>query len=157
MALIADILLVAGALGAAIYCMVLSWRLRRFNDLEKGMGGAIAVLSAQVDDMTRALEAARSSAQSSSGSLGDLTVRAEGVAHRLELLVASLHDLPVDEPAELAPGDGGSSADVASTASDEGDAQEAPPAVETPPAFVRASSVQPVSPLILRRTEAAQP
>ncbi len=97
MALIADILLVAGALGAAFYCMVLARRLRRFNNLESGMGGAIAVLSAQVDDMTRALEGARKSARSSSASLGDLTDRAEGVAQRLELLVASLHDLPVDD------------------------------------------------------------
>ncbi|MHC0051979.1 hypothetical protein [Actibacterium sp. D379-3] len=97
MALIADILLVAGALGAAFYCMVLSRRLRRLNDLETGMGGAIAVLSAQVDDMTRALESARSSARSSSSTLEDLTGRADGVAQRLELLVASLHDLPLPE------------------------------------------------------------
>ncbi|MCV2881816.1 DUF6468 domain-containing protein [Actibacterium sp. XHP0104] len=103
MTMIADILLAAGALGAAFYCMVLSRRLRRFNDLEKGMGGAIAVLSAQVDDMTRALEGARGTAQSTSQSLGDLTGRAEEVAQRLELLVASLHDLPVSAPAAPTP------------------------------------------------------
>lgn len=97
MTMISDILLVAGALGAAFYCMVLSRRLRRFNDLEKGMGGAIAVLSAQVDDMTRALEGARNSAQDSSATLTDLTGRADEVAKRLEMLVASLHDLPVAE------------------------------------------------------------
>lgn len=97
MALIADILMVAGALGAAAYCMVLARRLRRFNDLEKGMGGAIAVLSAQVDDMTRALTGAQTSAKASSGTLVDLTSRAEGVAQRLELLVASLHDLPMED------------------------------------------------------------
>ena len=51
MELIADILLIAGALGAGLYCIVLSRRLNRFTDLEKGVGGAIAVLSAQVDDM----------------------------------------------------------------------------------------------------------
>ncbi|MEX5727922.1 hypothetical protein Ga0609869_001275 [Rhodovulum iodosum] len=104
MALIADILLVAGALGAAIYCLVLARRLRRFNDLESGMGGAIATLSAQVDDMTRALDGAREAAHASSASLEGVTARAEGAAQRLELMVAALHDLPpahgTQEPAQ---------------------------------------------------------
>ena len=105
MALVADILLVAGALGAAFYCMILSRRLRRFDDLETGMGGAIAVLSAQVDDMTQALKGAQSSARTASSSLGGLTERAEGVAQRLELLVASLHDIPLPDtgPEKKAP------------------------------------------------------
>ena len=98
MELIADILLVAGAFGAGIYCFVLSRRLSRFNDLEKGVGGAVAVLSAQVDDLTKTLETARQTASTSTESLGGLTDRAENVARRLELLVASMHDLP-DEAA----------------------------------------------------------
>lgn len=97
MDLIADILLIAGALGAALYCVVLSRRLNRFTNLEKGVGGAIAVLSSQVDDMTKALEEARTATSSSANSLKSMTGRAEGVAQRLELLVASMHDLPVDD------------------------------------------------------------
>lgn len=93
---IADILLIAGALGAALYCFVLARRLNRFNDLEGGVGGAVAVLSAQVDDLTKTLQKAQFSADSSAGSLEDLTNRAEGVAKRLELLVASMHDLPAE-------------------------------------------------------------
>lgn len=94
MELIADILLVSGALGAGLYCHVLARRLRRFNTLEDGIGGAVAVLSAQVDDLTRTLKAAQTTAQDSSQSLDGLTMRAETVARRLELLVASMHDLP---------------------------------------------------------------
>ena len=94
MVLIADILMAAGSFGAAIYCYVLSGRLKKFTTLETGMGGAIAVLSAQVDDMTRALENARKAAHGSADGLAALTNRAESVAGRLELLVASLHDLP---------------------------------------------------------------
>jgi hypothetical protein len=94
MDLIADILLMAGSFGAAIYCYVLSTRLKRFTTLESGMGGAIAVLSAQVDDMTVALEKARGAANGSAESLEALTARGEAVARKLELLVASLHDLP---------------------------------------------------------------
>jgi hypothetical protein len=98
MELIADILLVAGSFGAAVYCYVLSTRLKQFTTLETGMGGAIAVLSAQVDDMTVALEQARGAANGSAESLEALTARGEAVARRLELLVASLHDLPDPKP-----------------------------------------------------------
>ena len=93
MDVIADIFLAAGALGAAFYCFVLSRRLRAFNDLEGGMGSAVVVLSAQVDDMRKALSVAQTSAGASSASLNDVTQRAEEAARRLELLVASLHDL----------------------------------------------------------------
>ena len=98
MNLIADFLLAAGAFSTAVYCLVLSRRLKRFTTLETGMGGAIAVLSAQVDDMTKALERARSSAQSSSGALEEQVSRAETAAARLDLILASLHDLPQDPP-----------------------------------------------------------
>lgn len=94
MEMIADILLVTGALGAGLYCFVLARRLSRFNDLETGVGGAVAVLSAQVDDLTKTLAAAQQTAVASTRSLDGLTDRAEGVAKRLELLVASMHDLP---------------------------------------------------------------
>lgn len=92
--LISDVFLGFGALAAAGYCFVLSRRLKRFNQLESGMGGAIAVLSAQVDDMTKALERAQATASLSAEQLRALTERAEAGADKLELLLASLHDLP---------------------------------------------------------------
>lgn len=94
MSLIADILLIAGALGAAFYCHVLSRRLRRFTDLETGVGGAVAVLSAQVDDLTRALDTARSAASRTESGLSDQTARAEAAARQLELLMSAMHDMP---------------------------------------------------------------
>lgn len=97
MTLVADILMVAGTLGVAIYCYVLSVRLKRFSTLESGMGGAIAVLSAQVDDMTKALSGAQAAATGSAATLESLTLRAETAAARLEVMLASLHDLPEDE------------------------------------------------------------
>lgn len=101
MNVIADILLAAGAIGAGYYCYVLSYRLRRFTDLETGVGGAVAVLSAQVDDLTKSLAAARTSAGGSVTELTDVTERAEAAARQLELLVASLHDVPT--PPEVKP------------------------------------------------------
>ncbi len=103
MEMIANILLVAGALGAGFYCYILARRLSRFNDLENGVGGAVAVLSAQVDDLTRVLEAAQNTANASTMSLDGLTDRAEGVAKRLELMVAAMHDLPAEPEQAAAP------------------------------------------------------
>jgi len=103
MEFIADILLVAGALGAGFYCYVLARRLSRFNDLETGVGGAVAVLSMQVDDLTKTLQVAQASAGASTESLVDLTDRAESVAKRLELMVASMHDIPDSAPAPRPP------------------------------------------------------
>lgn len=94
MDMIANILMTAGTFGAAIYCYVLSNRLKKFTALESGMGSAIAVLSVQVDDMTRALEGARGAAHAQADGLRAQTARAEAVAAQLELLMASLHDLP---------------------------------------------------------------
>ncbi|WP_417269123.1 MULTISPECIES: hypothetical protein [Alphaproteobacteria] len=94
MELIADILMIFGTVVVSLYCMVLSRRLRSFTDLEKGMGGAIAVLSVQVDDMTKTLANSQKSAAGSAVRLQELNERAEQTAKRLELLIASMHDLP---------------------------------------------------------------
>ena len=98
MAFIADVFLVAGAMSAALYCFVLSRRLRRFTDLERGVGGAIAVLSVQVDDLSNALKRAEAATAASASGLAIQSRSAEAAAKRLELLMASLHDLP--EPVE---------------------------------------------------------
>ncbi|MGB5865960.1 MAG: hypothetical protein WBG95_16860 [Sulfitobacter sp.] len=99
---IADILLAAGAIGAGVYCFILGRRLNRFNDLEKGIGGAVAVLSAQVDELNKSLNAAQKTASISAQTLTDLTKRAESISRQLELQMASLHDLPAEAPPELA-------------------------------------------------------
>lgn len=102
MEFVADILLVAGALGAGLYCSVLAGRLKKFNDLEKGVGGAVAVLSSQVDDLCKTLVAAQTASEGSNSALDELTTRAESVASRLEILMASFHDVPA-KPAPAMP------------------------------------------------------
>ncbi|MFP7675437.1 DUF6468 domain-containing protein [Marivita sp. S0852] len=94
MDMVADTLLVAGALGAGIYCFILSRRLTQFNNLENGVGAAVAVLSSQVTELQTALDAARSTANHSSDTLVEITERAEQTSKKLELMVAALHDLP---------------------------------------------------------------
>lgn len=103
MQVIADILLAAGAFGAGFYCFILSRRLKRFSDLEKGVGGAVAVLSAQVEDLTKTVDTARAAAGSSGAELQELTRKSESVAHRLELLIASFQDVAPAEEALVQP------------------------------------------------------
>ena len=96
----ADLLIAAGAIGVAAFCIVLSRRLKALGRLDSGIGGAIAVLAAQVDDLTRALKAAQATARDSASQLESQTRRADAACRQLELLMASLHDLP---PADRAP------------------------------------------------------
>ncbi len=127
MEMIADILLVSGAIGAGVYCFVLGRRLNRFNDLEQGVGGAVAVLSAQVDDLSKTLGAAQKTASNSAQTLTELTSRAEDMSRRLELQMASLHDIPA---APVAP-------------------------VEQPPASSPSEQTSPAAPLFARRVQTA--
>ena len=98
---VADGLLIAGAVAVAFYCFVLSRRLSRFTDLDRGVGGAVAVLSVQVEDLKRAVDGARAAAESSGQSLEDLTAQAERVARKLELHMASLQDIPDSQTAPV--------------------------------------------------------
>lgn len=98
MGFLSDLLLAGAAFGAAVFCLVLSRRLKALTALDSGMGSAIAILSAQVDDLTRALTGAKEAAQGTSGRLAAQTERAEAACRRLELLLATLHDLPERAP-----------------------------------------------------------
>ncbi len=118
MTLIADILLVAAALGAGIYCFVLARRLKKFNDLEKGVGGAVAVLSTQVDDLNATLNAAQELSRVTNTDMRGLVAQAETVAKRLELMMASMHDLPEATSVEPTPAEDEASTDGADGTTD---------------------------------------
>ena len=51
--------LALGASALALFCFVLSRRLRRLNDLETGLGGAIAVMTGEVARLEAAIAAAQ--------------------------------------------------------------------------------------------------
>lgn len=91
---LADIIASIAAVGAGAYCLILSRRISRFHQLEGGMGTAVAILSAQVDDLTKALENAQASAGQSADRLSGLTIGADAGAKRLELLLAAMHEMP---------------------------------------------------------------
>ena len=65
-------ILLLGASGAlAGFCILLARRLRKLNNLETGLGGAIAVMSAEVDRLDRALRKARDEASAASETLAE--------------------------------------------------------------------------------------
>ncbi len=92
MGLIADVLLIAGALGAALYCMILARRIKGLSRLDTGLGGAIATLSAQVDEMRTSVKVAAQTSGASMKDLKEVTNRAEIAAGRLELLLSTVHE-----------------------------------------------------------------
>ena len=99
--MISDILLAMGAISASAFCLVLSLRLKRFSSLDRGVGGAIAVLSAQVEDLTRTLSRAEDGAKISADLLKELTERAEKTSRQLEYMLAATQDLPLKAEEEL--------------------------------------------------------
>lgn len=89
MSIILDIVIAAGALLAAAYCLLLSRRLRNLTRLDGEVGKAIAMLSQQVDALTHALKAAENSTAQADTHLQDKITRAEAAARKLELLMAA--------------------------------------------------------------------
>ena len=97
MELIADGLLIAGALTAALYCWVLARRVNALKAMDSGLGGAIAGLSARVEQTKASLADTKASTSDITRELSSLSARAEIAAGRLELLLATLHETAGDE------------------------------------------------------------
>lgn len=88
----ADILATLGSLGAMAYCMILSRRLSRLTSFDKGLGGAIAVMSSQVDEMKTALSEAKAGSDGAGNQLHDLVHQARDISTELEMMIAACHD-----------------------------------------------------------------
>lgn len=89
----ADALLIVASLGAAVFCLILSRRLARLSSIDNGLGGAIAVLSAQVDDMNKALAEMKSGTETSAERLDGLNREARQLTEELELMLSACHDI----------------------------------------------------------------
>ncbi|MEM8791498.1 MAG: hypothetical protein AAGE80_07760 [Pseudomonadota bacterium] len=101
MDLIADGLLVLAALAASLYCWVLSRRLRRLTQLDKGLGAAISSLSEQVEEMQTALAQSKEAIETRTTLLSNLTTEADKAAKRLEVALKAA-PASVPEPAPRA-------------------------------------------------------
>lgn len=88
--------LILGCIAVAFYCHLLSRRLRRLNDLETGLGGAIAVMTAEVTRLENAISQARDEAKAATHGLAAEIRRAEDERMRLRL-GQQLSDLRSDD------------------------------------------------------------
>lgn len=89
MTILIDIAVALGAFLAAAYCMLLSRRLRALTRLDGDVGAAIAVLSQQVDALTKALETASRAGSAAQTGLDKSIARAEAATRSLELMLAA--------------------------------------------------------------------
>lgn len=97
----ADVMLIAATFGAGLFCLILSRRLTRLSRIDNGLGGAIAVLSAQVDDMSKALAETKSGSEGSATRLQELNAEARALLEELDLMISACHDVgeaPVSAP-----------------------------------------------------------
>ncbi|MCC5991519.1 MAG: hypothetical protein JJT99_03250 [Rhodobacteraceae bacterium] len=89
MTILIDIAVALGAFLAAAYCMLLSRRLRALTRLDGDVGAAIAVLSQQVDALTKALETASHAGSAAQTGLDSSIARAETATRSLELMLGA--------------------------------------------------------------------
>lgn len=97
MELVANILLASASLAAGLYCYILGARLKKFNSLEKGVGGAVSVLSSQVQELTDAVNDAKAKSDESTDRLNDTVERAEAASKKIEIQLAALNGLNAAE------------------------------------------------------------
>ena len=74
---ILQIVLITFMVGLAGFCFALTRRLRKLNDLETGLGGAIAVMSSEISRLEKSILLAKSEAMAATKSLSAEIERAK--------------------------------------------------------------------------------
>ncbi|AXC49034.1 hypothetical protein DRW48_04420 [Paracoccus suum] len=92
---VAQIGLAIACVALAIYCAVLARRLRRLNDLESGLGGAIAVMTSEVSRLEAALAQTRREA---AGAGAQLAAAVENARNERALWAIQTRMAPVSAP-----------------------------------------------------------
>ncbi|RJL18198.1 hypothetical protein [Paracoccus siganidrum] len=98
-----QVALAIASVGLAAFCMILARRLRRLNDLETGLGGAIAVMAAEVDRLEKAICAARDEATAAGEALAAEITRARTERAAWELRQRIGQAAGIEAPARRAP------------------------------------------------------
>ena len=83
--LILDASVIAGSLILMLFCVILARRLRRLNDLEQGLGGAIAVMAAEIDRLDQSIRLARQEATIAGEALAGEVQKAQAERARWDL------------------------------------------------------------------------
>ncbi|MDQ7776243.1 hypothetical protein [Paracoccus aminovorans] len=72
-----QIALIAFTIGLSGFCFTLARRLRKLNDLESGLGGAIAVMTSEIGRLEKSILLAKAEATSATQALADEIERAK--------------------------------------------------------------------------------
>lgn len=108
MQLIVDFMLLAASAAAAIYCFILSGKLKKLNDLRSGLGASIASMSLTLEQTRRMLDESKSAQREAEENLSALIDEAGRITVELSELVETIL-----ETAELAAEEIASSRDAA--------------------------------------------
>ena len=91
--LFSDLLLLCATAGMAFWCRLLTRRLRAFNDVDNGVGGSIAALTFQVDDLKASIVSSTRIIGERATQLDAASARADDRIGRMEMLLGSLEAL----------------------------------------------------------------
>lgn len=80
-----EFILTGASIGLGFFCFILARRLRRLNNLETGLGGAIAVMAAEVDRLEKALKKVQAEATTASNALSSKIEIAQAERAKWEL------------------------------------------------------------------------
>lgn len=94
MALISDLLLLSATVAAFLYCFILSIKFKRLRNKEAQYITALNEVTSQVDRFINQIECARRTLKEVEHEFNDRIHKGNSLARRLELLIASLHDIP---------------------------------------------------------------
>lgn len=90
MQIIVDFMLLAASAAAAIYCFVLSGKLKKLNDVRTGLGASIATMSATLDETRRMLAESKCVQREAEENLKTLVKDATRTAEELSELVETI-------------------------------------------------------------------
>jgi hypothetical protein len=87
MQLIFDLILLAASAAAAVYCFVLSARLKKLNDVRSGLGASVVSMSAMLDQTRLTLEQSKRATVETEQRLRAVIEHAEKIAPEIEILL----------------------------------------------------------------------
>lgn len=94
MSLISDLLLLSATIAAFLYCFILSVKMKRLREKEAQYSVALNKVTSQVDRFVNQIECAKNTLKNVEHEFNSRIEKGASLSRRLELLIASLHDIP---------------------------------------------------------------
>lgn len=92
MQMIVDFMLLAASASAAVYCFILSGKLKKLNDMNGGLGASIASMSLTMEQMRRMLDESKEAQRDAEQTLEALIADASRTAAELSDLIETVFE-----------------------------------------------------------------